>query len=80
MRKREIDHMNRIRAVRGLPPMTKENMQPEHMMERARAAVCFIGARNGDPVLAVQGFMEIFHPGHPQTQAVINAVKERHGH
>jgi hypothetical protein len=57
--KRETDkqHMDRLRAVRGLPPLTRENL-----MDRTRAAVAYCNTRSGTEALKMQAFLSIFHP------------------
>ena len=62
-RKREQEHMDRIRAARGLPPQTRENL-----MEQVAAARCYIdrASRTTDPEaqrrIELTAFMAIFHP------------------
>lgn len=61
MTKKQRDHMDRIRAARGLPPQTRDNL-----MERAEAARCFVDRAVYSPRdqrrLELSAFMSIFHP------------------
>lgn len=55
--------MDRLRAARGLPPQTRENL-----FEQVAAARTFIeGQRTNRPDLELFAFMSIFHPDHPLT-------------
>lgn len=62
-RKSERAHMDRIRALRGLPPLTRENL-----FEQVAAAQCYISTcRNQAKAdeLSMHAFMAIFHPDYP---------------
>lgn len=56
--------MDRLRAARGLPPQTRENL-----MEKVAAARCYVGTiTNPERAKEVElvAFMDIFHPEVPQ--------------
>lgn len=55
--------MDRIRVERGELPLSAEYLR-ESMMERAKAAVCYIntGCLGRDDPSALMAFMTIFHP------------------
>lgn len=60
MTKREKAHMARLRAARGLPPQTRENL-----LERVASVQCYASSIiNPERQRAVElhGFMAIFHP------------------
>ena len=65
-------HMDRLRAIRGLPPQRHE------IMDRTRAAVCYLNATNdgGDGHAAIYAFMSIFHPDVP-TETVRQMAQDR---
>lgn len=68
----ELDYMNRIRAVSGLPPMDPNDLdgqlKRESMMTRVAAARCYIGTCTNEEQarrMELAAFMEIFHPEVP---------------
>lgn len=67
MTKKEKAHMDRLRAVRGLPPQTRENL-----MEQVAAARCYIDRATSNPEtqrkLEISAFMSIFHPEYTDEQ------------
>lgn len=55
--------MDELRAARGLPPQTRDNL-----MNRTRAAVAYVGTAHSETQrekLALHAFMDIFHPEVP---------------
>lgn len=50
-------YMDRLRAVRGLPPMRED----PQIMERTRAAVCLINTGCSETA-KLSAFLAIFHP------------------
>jgi hypothetical protein len=59
-RKAEQARMDRIRAARGLPPLTRENL-----FEQVAAARCYISTVRSQQTaekLELHAFMAIFHP------------------
>jgi hypothetical protein len=62
-------HMDSIRAARGLPPQTRENL-----MERVAAARTFVDRACTSPRQAkraeMSAFMSIFHPEVPQERVL----------
>lgn len=64
MTKKEKAHMDRLRATRGLPPQTRENL-----MGRVAAARCIIDRGIMNPErqrrAEIAAFMDIFHPEVP---------------
>lgn len=52
-------YMDRLRAVRGLPPMR----QDPTIMDRTRAAVCLLNSQGGGGEASkLNAFLAIFHP------------------
>lgn len=77
MTKREKAKMDRLRALRGLPPQTRENL-----MERTRAAVCFVNSGpRGSEAGQLNAFLALFHPeiepGTPRHLALMQDARER---
>jgi hypothetical protein len=72
------EHMDRLRAVRGLPPQTRDNL-----MERTRAAVCYVNAGSGraNDALKLTAFLSLFHPeiepGSPRYIALMQDARQR---
>ncbi len=61
-RKLDQHRMDKIRAARGLPPQTRENL-----MDRTRAAVCFVNTGTSEAT-KLNAFLAIFHPDMPDDQ------------
>lgn len=72
------EHMDRLRAARGLPPQTRDNL-----MERTRAAVCYVNSRSGygGDALKLTAFLSLFHPeiepGSPRYIALMQDARQR---
>lgn len=67
-------YMDRLRAVRGLPPM-KDRDQLFHEM---RAAKCILSADGfrGRPGLEMLAFMSIFHPEKAESPEILRTARE----
>lgn len=66
MTAKEKAHMDRIRAARGLPPQTRENL-----MEQVAAARCYVGTITNPEHqrrAEISAFMSIFHPEYSTEQ------------
>jgi hypothetical protein len=77
-RETEQEHMDRLRAARGLPPQTRDNL-----MDRTRAAVCYVNARSGysGDALKLAAFLSLFHPdiepGSPRYVALMQDARQK---
>lgn len=75
--RKDQQHMDRLRAVRGLPPLKSR----DQLFEEVAAARTFIdGQWHNRPDLDFMAFMSIFHPGHrltnsPEGAAVAREIK-----
>lgn len=80
-RKSDQEHMDRIRAARGLPPLrTQEDV--DNLMERTRAAVCLLNAdRASSEASKLSAFLSLFHPeiepGTPQHLELMQDARAR---
>jgi hypothetical protein len=54
--------MDRLRAARGLPAMSDFDANPDNLMIRTRAAVCFENSRGGSEASKLNAFLALFHP------------------
>jgi len=67
----ETKRMDALRAARGLPPQTRENL-----MDRTRAAVCYANTRDDEGV-KLAAFMALFHPevSEEKTRGLVSDVR-----
>jgi hypothetical protein len=54
----------------------KDKVERDDLMNRTRAAVGLVNAER-DEGLAMAGFMELFHPGHPKTRELIRDARNK---
>lgn len=66
-------HMDRLRAARGLPPLTRESL-----FEQVRAAKCYLSSDTGrgKPGLEMLAFVSIFHPEKADSPEILRTARE----